>query len=1170
MANLVYKLFRYNSIYVRTNGVWSDIGAPAPVVSNSWASQGAIGVAPDGTIFMVYNDGGASPGGWLWEHTTGTTWNELTSGPGRQAIARGAEFFPISKDEIWFVGDNTGGAHAVHWTRGGGFTNEGFPGYSPGSGNSVGSCIKLPNGDVLISIRSQGPSRCRVWRRPSAGPPWVLELDASVGSGGAGQAIFSPDGVNVWVSSDNNDLYHSTDSGLNWTGPLSVTGGGDYVTAITGDSASNVYFFYNNGNIVRYNGSTYAAVTSLAGVHSSAAWSDGKPITDVGPNAHVLFELNGSWVADGPGISVFNDFGAYVTLAAAVSDDEAPRVQGQDPNRHEGAVNPSTKINLSVIDDAGNLDDASVVLTVNGVIAWSSDAQQNSFVVSKVAVTNGNRYEITPPANLPDGATEVRVEADDGTNTLDEVYHFFVNRVGLLDDHFGGLGVNVLPGNGTISVVNGRLRIAATAGQNMNWWTSGRPGTIGVVPITNMMKGRHGVVYFETEMYSWTTTDSGASHTMWGLYLNDQNWYMVYTHDGTNWSAYKTIGNSWQFIGNYASNPTGPLPRRIRFKWDRLNKTIAWQINDSGWQDVVSPQTIEFTPTQVMFGLKNYGGLPACSTEYEELLIYAEDQVYLGSEDGSEVAQLHDVAEFNPQEDAAKRGGERYFVGPAKYNAEFGVGVELPGPPQQQVGSVGPFDAKAYSDQEEHPELVEGRHRGGIASVGLNLGGLIDRQRLGFLRAGLQDEEDTLLGIAGTYNDLTVDGDFNAHFTEKRIKGAFFYNTAGEDWANPVASGLTGYARDGTRYTAGVQDGGPVNAPWAAEAFSTTRGNRDDFPEEALIVWTDNTVVIFDLTNFPADLTMWMRFTVDAANILRVTVTDVKMVNGAMIVSHTTGTSGLILVDFKGDTTANVGHLIRPDNHWRWNGDIVARNGGSLWTTSGVSPSLRINSENNYNLAARKEGSKYYVGISGEDDTHVIEVDDSQGSVPNRSFATTETDRPANIGDIRNVTFDDFGWLWTSEQKILVRNATQWRDGPRMLETRERPAARGVSDFFPVVQLPYDINHLVSARDYVYCGTDVGIYRVKRGTLKVELAYTIVGGGGGGRLNNPPDGEILLGDTPQILWLHAYSLDGSSYLAVATYQGVVTIRLYDDVITQGLVYPALYEHRAYFNTSAVS
>ncbi|MHC4620425.1 MAG: hypothetical protein ACYTEQ_21975, partial [Planctomycetota bacterium] len=830
-------------------------------------------------------------------------------------------------------------------------------------------------------------------------------------------------------------------------------------------------------------------------------------------------------------------------------------------------------VNLTVIDDEGTLDDASVIITVNGVIAWSSDAQQNSFVVTKTVVTNGNRYEITPPASFPTtSAVSVRAEADDGVNTLDETYHFFVDTVGLLDDHFGGVGVNIQAGNGTITSADGKLVTDSTGGQNLDWFTFGRNGTIGLVPITNLMKDHHKVVYFETELASWVTANSSNSHTLWGLYLSNSNFYWIYTHDGLNWNAYKTVNNSWVFQGAYPGNPAPALPTRIRFVWDRSANTIAWQIFDGVWEDIVAPQTISFTPTDVHFGHKTYSSLPAATSQYEELLIYAEEELLTQR---TELAQTIDEASLNPNADAGLVR-EDFFVGPKKYGLGISTGVEIPGPPQQQGGSVGPFDDVGAQDSEVFPDAAGPTHRAFPASRGLNIGGLVDENVGHAITASPEDEVvKALLGTQATYHLTTIDGDLNAHFSELLLRGAFYYNTAGEDWANPVASSLTGYARDGNRYTAGVQDGGPVQAPWASEAFSVTRGNRDDFPERVLIVWTEDTITIFDVTNFPANLAMWMRFIANSAfHIIgntNQTITDVKMINGVLCVSTAFSSPARFhMIDFKGDTTANTAHIIGPDNHWRWNNTIVGRNSGNFWTTASVSPSLRIDSEELYSLAVYRKGTDSYYAVAGEDNARIIKVPDSVGTVPQKSFPTLVVNAPVNLGDIRHVCVDEFGWLWQSDQTRLVRNATQWTEGGVIVEDRENKSARGVSDFWPKVELPRAITQLVAARGYIYCATDVGIYRVKRGTLEVELAYTIVGGGGGGRLNNPPDGEIILGDRPEILWLAAYSVDLSSYLSVATYQGVVTIRLYDDFITQGLVYPALFEHRAYFNTSIVS
>lgn len=428
------------------------------------------------------------------------------------------------------------------------------------------------------------------------------------------------------------------------------------------------------------------------------------------------------------------------------------------------------------------------------------------------------------------------------------------------------------------------------------------------------------------------------------------------------------------------------------------------------------------------------------------------------------------------------------------------------------------------------------------------------------------EDQASFLGLQPTYTDVTLDSSFVAHLSQKEVLGAFFYNTSGEDWSDPVTSGMTGYARDGNRYTAGVLDGGPTQAPWAAEAFSTIRGARDDFPEKALIVWTAGSVTIFDLDSYPTDLGMWMRFTVTSTTLLRTSIQDIKMLNGVMTVATVASNGALIIVDFKGDTSANTGHWIAGNAHYLWNGTLAQRNNGSsLWTASGVSPSLRINSEYNYSLASYKDPSqnKAWYAVAGEDDTHVVEVLDG---VPQVSYYPARGPIwPVNVGDIRKAHFDDRGWLWVSEQNKLTRHVFAYQGGAMISEERFNIAQTGVNDAHRFVELPEDIIGIASARNNIYCATASGIYQVSRGSLARHLAYTIEGGGGGGKDNAPPAGEILVGDSRTINDLVSISFVNSSYLAVSSPRGTTLIRLFDDYVVKSFEYPDLAEFGAHFN-----
>jgi len=590
------------------------------------------------------------------------------------------------------------------------------------------------------------------------------------------------------------------------------------------------------------------------------------------------------------------------------------------------------------------------------------------------------------------------------------------------------------------------------------------------------------------------------------------------------------------------------------------NSISFWYSVDDGATPYVhiGTRALDFTPSAAGVFLRKWAA--GAGDNAQSSFDYFETSVALPEPEYETVAGVQDEFAQAPP----GTGGENYFVGPKRHGTGLAGDILVPGPPGQTVGSIGPFDVSASEDGAERLD------QGGLPTHGEGLGvghlfGIGHPAKQLSPVGGAEDsraDEIARLGGETTYSTITVDAAFNAHFTQDAVLGAFFYDTAGEDWANPGTSLLTGFARDGTRYTGGAQDGGPVNAPWATEAFSVTRGTRDDFPEQVLIAWTANSLVIFDLTNFPASLTMWMRFTVNTSALLRQSITNVTMINGTLAVSHNYSASGLFLVNFKGDSIATVAHLIRNDDHWRWNGTIADRNGTSLWVTSGVSPSLRVDSENNYDVSAYKDvpgTDKVWYAICGEDSFRVIEVVDG---IPQLAYQPAELNHPANIGDIRNVHFDERGWLWTSEQSRLWRHVFSYQGGSLISEYQKRPAQTGVNEYHQMVNLPDEITGLAAARNHIYCATAKGIYRVERGSMVWELYFSIAGGGG--------TKEVVFGDSAPIDWLRTFSFQNSSYVSVATKQGVTLIRLFDDFAIEAISHPDLDEPGAFFNIQSWS
>lgn len=84
-----------------------------------------------------------------------------------------------------------------------------------------------------------------------------------------------------------------------------------------------------------------------------------------------------------------------------------------------------------------------------------------------------------------------------------------------------------------------------------------------------------------------------------------------------------------------------------------------------------------------------------------------------------------------------------------------------------------------------------------------------------------------------------------------------------DSFYNPTL-GHNGFAFDGTRYTAGVQDAGPIFASWYSEPTGPYRGDSLTFPKFGLILLSKVSLVILDEST--RALTLWMQFLLNDAN----------------------------------------------------------------------------------------------------------------------------------------------------------------------------------------------------------------------------------------------------------------------------------------------------------------
>lgn len=779
----------------------------------------------------------------------------------------------------------------------------------------------------------------------------------------------------------------------------------------------------------------------------------------------------------------------------------------------------------------------------------------------------------------------------------------------LHEDFSSGLG-DLLSnaGNGSIVASGGDLLMSNPNGVDCNWWTTADQNG----PSVYRDLGRYRVSGSQIYMVEFyikehnKTAGSDESTIIVALERDLANYYLMqnYYANSDYWNIGRIDTDVW--VSLYGGDWSG----RYRPGWYRLyvhggeRRVLFHERNNNVWLEPgwiglgFSRERNNFTDDVWMYEntfltqnypvdllnfrivKKNYGSFPEADATFNDLRVYEweYDDVQFDGDPNKE-------SERGATRSAGMEDSLDFYTGEDQ-NVEFPPGHSVTPPHQKDkspAAASGMEDshrldigAPTVPSQIPHSVLP---HQGALV-LGESISTPGDRTRRP-MSIGMSDAAFGRVKGQVQFRQDTLDPEAHPHFDGLNPYAMYYYRTAGEPWANPTAHNFTGYARDGSHYTNGVQDVGPVLAPWAQEFTSGNRSARDDFPNEALLVATHNELVIFDLDNWPTTLGVWMRFELGPSTYYmigdnRMDIGAVSMKNGTLVACHypvSGATAGVVIVNFKVDGTNDAAHLIRAGDHnfWTTGYDIRDRNTGR-YTTSGVSPSLRINSEYCYSVDIFDDGSgKAWVAVAGEDwGPQVIGIENEKPAWVGYANGPQDELGVQNNPDgynTRQVLFDESGWLWYSIENRLYRGVFDYRGG--VMIASQRGLHRGVT-----IQDDLIVS-IAQGRNYVYLGTDRGVWRVHKGSLKANLAYTVVGGGGGGLLDNPPDGEVLAGVNPRVNKLHCISTDKSSILQVATVTetgklgGVTTIRLTDDFVITAQTYDDLPEDRVYVGASSI-
>jgi hypothetical protein len=879
-----------------------------------------------------------------------------------------------------------------------------------------------------------------------------------------------------------------------------------------------------------------------------------------------------------------------------------PDIQNRKPAAGATNVPRAMPIYLEITDADGDLAESSVILKVNGKVAWKNDAAQPGFSVTQAAITDGFYYEVHVVGGLPPhGRTIVEVYADDGTNTVSDSYTFEVgSAIFKLDsDDFDNSTIDLITyaGNGIITEPAGTdIKLDCPNSLDCNWWYPTDLAPKAYFQAESWMRdSRTGVFAVTARASNWVSTDA---QTRLGIFIRSDsaNWYeLCWRDDNDAIRVHRALGaaSASIYLSGAVSAPS-VAPHIYKIISNARGRDVWVEDPDIGAIKALARQTLfyvsindgstwtlhfsevlavgdEIVPNDVgVAAVKWNAGAAANCQAYFDYLRFEELRAPAQAELSDEPYETAEIVNPGPKtllEDAAQLGSAG---GPPAHQstAGGGAGLYLPGQVDQQERSNRRDPRFLLEDSvtkarlltpNEEVKAIHGRH---------GLGPLVGLQQP---QVYLEDRvKQALVSIATNYNKATTDGAGHNHFTGDRVIKAFLYDTTGELWTTPTDPSFSGYGKDGYEYVAGVQQGGGPHASWATEGSGANRSNRVDFPDRVLVCYvadwngfTPKEVVIFDLDSFPTQLYMWMRFTFGTSGgaytmMGRVNqkVGSLWMGNGVLYVGTYEGDyrGGLHIVDFKA-TDQNCHHLIRSDNHYRWNAvnGIVNRNTTTGLTTSGVSPSLRINPESVYSVHGLADANTTWLALGGEDDpVQVVEIEDS---VPTAMHNGTGAQGDANVGATRHVLFDNDGWLWFTANGYLYRNIFDYKEGIIHAPTYSTEG-RG---YLNRVSLPHEPYAMSQSRRYIYLATDAGVYRVDKSSLELRLAYTVVDGGGIGKTGAAQSGEKIAGTKEKIQHLSTLAVDLTDYVATASYfNGSGTLlRILDEAVVDGRVHPDL-------------
>lgn len=377
------------------DGSWGEITVSSPDIGgNSTYVKALRALSAMAVFFMPYSryDDGPNNGLFKWNGSSVSKIATMLDNDGNPCEAKNVQGMAgDSENALYLCGYKFPNNRGLWKWNGTIFSNGGAP--LDANGGYCGVGIYGSNIYALRYIEGDSPSETQCYKlfKGTWGGSWSMDKDFRVSYPAATLPTLNAISIDrsnghVWVlykDESNSHAIVSRYNGSTWTNwDLYTVGSGNVI---------------NPHGIAAMDGKCMVTATVSSGAARRTCYYDGsswslKEMTDAG----------------------FGDIPIPVTSEPYVTDSGPPILGRTRPKQNATGVLVGSNIQLDLVDTGTGIKASSVVIKVNGAVAWQGEAQQSGFVVTRTTIADGHRYLINPNTDFsPSAAVMVDIYAED-------------------------------------------------------------------------------------------------------------------------------------------------------------------------------------------------------------------------------------------------------------------------------------------------------------------------------------------------------------------------------------------------------------------------------------------------------------------------------------------------------------------------------------------------------------------------------------------------------------------------------------------------------------------------------------------------------------------------------------------------------------------------------------